>query len=67
MSVCSMHRVVEQACDLCKATPEDIFGKEAWTQALKEAEASGLHSCRKCNFVFYKTTSMCPLCGAIWE
>ena len=67
MSLCSAHKIFDPECKMCNSTPEDLFGRESWTLATKDAMEKGACTCKHCNFVFYKTTSRCPLCGTIWE
>ena len=63
MSICSAHRTPQSDCELCHATPEDLFGKEVWEEACRRAKTAGTRKCVKCKFEFYRTTELCPLCG----
>jgi hypothetical protein len=45
---------------MCNSTPEDLFGAKEWQEKVAAAKAAGLAKCTKCNFVYYKTTDVCP-------
>lgn len=67
MGICSSHRNPKLGCKLCAATPEDLFGKEAWAKAKETAEKAGKATCTGCGFVYYLTVSSCPMCGVKHE
>lgn len=61
MSLCSAHRTPEPDCRLCQAKPSDLFPD--WDEKKAQAESTGMHTCAKCGFVFYKTSCICPMCN----
>lgn len=66
MGICSIHRNPKLGCKLCTATPEDLFGKEAWEKAKERAIQAGSTVC-SCGFKYYLTTHNCPRCGKGYE
>jgi len=66
--LCSRHHPnlgVVEGCDLCHASPADLFPD--WEERLAEAKAAGLHTCERCSFEYYQyyfTSHICPLCCA---
>lgn len=62
--ICSWHMSYnEPSCELCQATPADLFGKDVWDELKKIAEAAGTRKCVQCGFEFYRTTCYCPKCS----
>lgn len=59
--ICSAHRRKDPNCEMCKLDIREVFPDYEKKHA--EAIAAGLHKCTNCNFEYYKTTDMCPLCS----
>lgn len=60
MSICSRHQVPDPDCELCNTNIRDA--SPDYDEKLAEAEAAGIHTCEKCDFVYYKTVDSCPKC-----
>ena len=61
VSICSAHRTRDMECPRCWVNIYNMFPD--YDQKVAEAEAAGKYMCCKCNFVYYKTTDICPSCG----
>lgn len=60
--ICSKHRHHEPGCRLCGLEPRDVLPD--YDRKCAEAKAAGEYQCANCEFVYYRTTDLCPLCGA---
>lgn len=63
--ICSAHYWHEKDCPRCNALPKDALNvtQKEWDEAVRRAVTAGVHQCRKCKFVYYKTTELCPKCS----
>ena len=63
--ICSKHRGHDPGCRLCNADVRDLIPD--YDRLVDEAERAGKRVCAfaTCRFVFYRTTSCCPLCGRV--
>lgn len=62
--ICSAHQHHEPGCPRCEADVRDLI--PGYDRLVDEAERAGTRVCSvgTCRFVFYRTTDLCPLCGA---
>jgi DNA-directed RNA polymerase subunit RPC12/RpoP len=77
MSICSIHKIPEEGCRMCKAMSWDVLKttKEEWEAKSQDAESEGLLTCPHCGFdgMFKKTCRQsdggykCPLCDKHFE
>jgi uncharacterized paraquat-inducible protein A len=63
--ICSEHKGYKETCHLCNVTPDQLLGvtKEEWRKMGIAAQNTGIYTCNKCEFIYYKTVNSCPRCG----
>lgn len=59
--ICSMHQRFDPSCKLCNTDVRDLLPD--YDRKMAEAKAAGTHVCEECEFHYYKTVDLCPLCG----
>jgi hypothetical protein len=64
-SCCPKHKIPDSNCESCDLTPWNILGitEKDYRKEVEKAKASGILTCKKCNFRQYNNHDNCVKCG----